>query len=272
MKRVKFLESKVLPQADLVILGAPLEATETFRGGVRKAPDEIRKASQSIESYSPFFNYDLKDLNFSDLGNLSLGGKFKNDLNLIEKKIATLVSEKKKFVIIGGEHTVSLGIVKGIQKVRGENFQVIIFDAHSDFRDNWEGKRINHATVIRRLYEINEKLNVVGVRSFYGYEDYSQSIYTTLEETKKRLKKKLPVYLSIDMDVLDAAIAPGVTNPEPDGLKFAQILDFIHFLKEFSILGIDVVEVSPSFDPSQITSITAARLIVEGLIAMSYRG
>ncbi|MEA3368925.1 MAG: agmatinase [Candidatus Ratteibacteria bacterium] len=267
---VKFLESKFLPQADFVILGVPLEVTETFRGGVKQAPDEIRKASRSIESYSPFFNRDLKNLQFSDSGNLSLSGKLGPDLNLIEKYISALTAEKKRFVVLGGEHTLTLGIVKGIKKILDEDFQVVIFDAHSDFRDNWQGEKINHATVTRRLREITNKVSVVGARSFYGYEDYSQTIYTSLEDVKERLKRKLPVYLSIDMDVLDAAAAPGVTNPEPDGLSYAQVADFIHFLKDFSVLGMDIVEVSPSFDSSQITSITAAKLAMEGLLAMSF--
>ncbi len=268
---MKFLESKFLPQADFVILGVPIEATETFRGGVKDAPDEIRKASHSIESYSPFFNRDLKELQFSDLGNLSLGGQLRPDLDLIEKYISALTAVGKKFVVLGGEHTLTLGIVKGIKKALGEDFQVIIFDAHSDFRDSWQGEKINHATVTRRLTEITNKLSVVGARSFYGHEDYFQSIYTSLEDVRKRLKREFPVYLSIDMDVLDAAVAPGVTNPEPDGLSYAQVADFIHFLKDFSILGMDVVEVSPSFDPARITSITAAKLVVEGLLAMSFK-
>jgi len=265
---VKFLESKNFPQAKLAILGIPLEATETFRGGVKKAPDEIRKASHSLESYSRFLNYDLKDLNFSDLGNLSLNGKLIEDLNLIEKKTSSFLKEKKKFVAIGGEHTISLGIMKGIEEILGQNFQVVIFDAHSDFRDNWEGEKVNHATVVRRLQEINDKLRVVGTRSFYGQEDYSQKIYVTLQEAKKWLRRELPVYLSLDMDVLDASFAPGVGNPEPDGLSYAQVAGFIHFLKDFSILGMDLVEVNPAFDPSGITSITAAKMIIEALIAM----
>lgn len=267
---VKFLESKKLPQAKFVILGLPLEATETFRGGVKEAPDEIRRVSESLESYSYFFNRDLKDLNFSDLGNLTLNKKLEESLNLIKRKIFSLVSKGKRFVAIGGEHTVTLGIVKGIQKVWKKNFQVVIFDAHSDFRKDWQGERLNHSTVIRRLKELNDKISVVGTRSFYGSEDYSQGIYTTLEEAKRRLIRKLPIYLSIDMDALDASLAPGVTNPEPDGLTYAQIVDFIHFLKDFSIVGMDVVEVTPLYDPAQITAITAAKLVIEGLIAMSF--
>jgi len=268
--QVKFLGSKTLSQADLLVLGIPLEATETFRGGVKEAPDEIRKASQSIESYSYFLNRDLKDLNFSDLGNLSLSGKLEDDLNLIEKKITTLVSEKKKFVVIGGEHTLSIGIVRGIKKVLEKDFQIVILDAHSDFRDEWERQKINHATVSRRIYELNNNLFVAGVRSFYSREDYSQKFYVSLEEIKKMLKKEIPVYLSLDIDVLDASIAPGVTNPEPGGFNYAQVVDFIHFLKDFSVLGMDLVEVSPSFDPAQITSITAAKAIVEALVSMSF--
>lgn len=268
---MKFLRSKSTPEPSLVILGVPLEATETFRGGVSKAPDEIRRVSQSLESYSVFFNRDLRNLNFNDLGNLSLKGKVEDDLSLLEKKIASLVTAGKKFFVLGGEHTVSVGIAKGITRVLRDDFQVVIFDAHSDFRDNWEGQKINHSTVTRRIHEINRNISVIGVRSFYGYEDYSQPIYTTLEETRKKLNQQIPVYLSIDIDALDVSVAPGVTNPEPDGLKFAEIWDFIHFLKDFSIVGMDLVEVSPPFDPAQITSITAAKLVIEGLFSMSYR-
>ncbi|MFN4180534.1 MAG: arginase family protein, partial [Armatimonadota bacterium] len=144
--------------------------------------------------------------------------------------------------------------------------QVAVLDAHSDWRDSYNGSRYSHACTIRRIWEMVEgRVWVAGTRSFVGNEDWSR--YVPIEDLPKKLDPSRPTYLSIDIDALDPSLCPGVGNPEPGGLRYEQVISLFQALRDFTIVGMDIVEVHPPYDPAEVTAITAAKLAQEGILA-----
>ncbi|MCX7831481.1 MAG: agmatinase [Actinobacteria bacterium] len=257
-----------------LLVGLPLDVTETYRPGAKEGPDAIRNASVSIETYSPFLDLDLSEYNIADYGNINLDGlDIERAIEIIYKKARELSSYKIGF--FGGEHTVSLGILKAM-KERYENLYVVVADAHTDLRDEYEGQKINHATWLKRAIEFIQPENIIllGVRSGTR-EEFAHRLLEMREDadlddgTIHKLEKADAVYLSIDIDALDAPYVPGCGNPEPGGLHYKEMEELVHWLgTSTNLVGFDIVEVAPKYDVSQITAITAARLARE-IIASS---
>ncbi len=260
--------SSSLEDAEVVLFGIPYDATQSFKPGSRFAPTAIREASWNFEDFSVFFGRDVKPS--FDAGNVCADGNFQ-DLML---EVSTFMKgfEGKKTVMLGGEHTVTYAVSENFDK----EVCFVVFDAHFDMRDEFDGSIYNHACTVRRIMEKHEVV-LIGVRSCTRQElEFAESegvkFYTSFEcekrwnEIIKELKRELPekIYLSVDMDAFDPAYAPGVSTPEPFGLRPAVYLDF---LKAFGsrIVGIDVVEVVP--DAEKVTPSLAAKLIVEFLCA-----
>ncbi|HUJ69139.1 MAG TPA: arginase family protein, partial [Syntrophorhabdales bacterium] len=151
---------------DLVLLGCPLDATSSFRGGTRFAPESVRRASWTLETYSPYLKLDLEDVLFRDEGNLELRqGDLGYSLDLIESASAGIAGRGGRALILGGEHLITLPILKAVKGVHGP-IQVIHFDAHCDLRDEYEGQKLSHATVMKRVKELNGlEIASIGVRS-----------------------------------------------------------------------------------------------------------
>jgi agmatinase len=258
------------------ILGCPLDMTSTFKSGSDKAPNAIREASESIETYSPFFDKDLEDLPFVDLGDLDIAGdSVENALAKIENAAAEILRLHGLPLSIGGEHTVTLGIVKAFKRIYPE-FVVVHLDAHTDLRDDYEGNPLNHATVIKRVAELIGAQNLVqmGIRSgtrpeFRWMKDNGTLIHWTAGAEKQLLKRlgQKPVYLTLDLDVMDPACFPATGNPEAGGWFYNDMERFLRVLTEVNIVGIDVVELNPALDPSGASTILAAKIIRELLIA-----
>ncbi len=252
------------------ILGCPLDVTSTYRTGSSEAPSAIRISSDSIESYCPFLDRELADHPFSDLGDLRLAGKSLEDkLNEIQVNVEKILEQRGIPLCIGGEHTVTLPIMEAFNKHFGK-FVILHLDAHSDLRDSYEGQTINHSTVMRRVVEIigHENLIQFGVRSgtreeFHWIREHGvlASFRPGLENTLLNRIAGRPVYLTLDLDILDPACFPGVGNPEAGGWSYNLLERFIKFLAHVDIIGLDVVELMPSVDNSEMSSITAAKII-----------
>lgn len=269
---------KTFQEADYVILGIPFDLTSTFRSGARFAPSAIREASLNIETYSFRSGIDVEDLRLHDLGDLDIAGEVGETLKRIELVVKELLEAKKLPVIIGGEHTLTLGAMRAV----GSNTALVSFDAHLDLRDEYMGRRFSHTTFMRRISEqIKPKeMFEIGIRAVCKEElDYAKKSgiqfltvqkirgdgpEKTIENVMKAIADFEKIYLTIDMDVLDPAFAPAVQNPEPDGLSMQMFLDILCGLCDHRIVAFDLVEVTPHYDQC-ITAVQAAKTIFEVL-------
>lgn len=244
-----------------------MDLTQTFRFGSKEGCDCIRYYSESIEDYSPILKRDLSDVNYVDVGNILLPQSFKA-LTLIENVISSLANEFKRFIFLGGEHLITLPIVKAL-KNKYKNLTVIQFDAHLDLRDEYMGEKLSHATVMRRIHDLNLKIYQFGIRSG-SKEEYEYAYkYGTIVDNIKNLKINDPVYITIDMDFFDPAYCPGVTNPEPCGFNPKDFLEIIYDI-DLNLIGFDIVEIAPVYDISGITCITAAKIVREMILKFFY--
>lgn len=252
------------------ILGCPLDVTSTYKRGSDAAPQSIRISSESIETYCPKLDRDLSDYPFADLGDLRLdGANLEAKLSEIYNNILNILDQGGTPLVLGGEHTVTLPIVQAFKK-RYNEFVLLHLDAHSDLRESYEGHTINHSTVMRRAVELIGPQNLIqlGIRSgtreeFVWIRNHRvlSSFEPGGEKTLTRRIDGRPVYLSLDLDVLDPSCFPGVGNPEPGGWSYQLMERFISFLSTLNIIGIDVVELMPEIDKSEVSSITAAKII-----------
>ena len=254
---------------DLILLGCPLDATSSFRGGTRFAPDSFWKASWTLETYSPYLKLDLEEIAFRDEGNLELRqGDLGYCLDLIEAAMAEIAGLGSRALILGGEHLATLPIVKALKGLY-KDIQIVHFDAHCDLRDEYEGQRLSHATVMKRVKELTgAEILSIGVRSGTRQEFDELVPIGSPEAIAARLKKDLPVYITFDMDVFDPSAAPGVTTPEPGGLFFDQVIEYFRVFMGMNIVGADIVELSPDYDTTLVSSITTAKVSREILMLM----
>lgn len=256
--------------AQIVIVGFPLDLT-VARPGTSGGPEAIRLVSDLIEEYSLNLKRGLNELAICDLGDIQDSARDMEDqLKLIASQINRL--KGKRIVSLGGEHTISLPIVQSLITSYPE-LRVLQIDAHTDLRDSYEGKRLSHATVIRRIAELigEGRVYQLGIRSG-EQEDFEpgKTRLSTLSHLSPDWLNELmpsPVYLTIDIDVLDPAYAPGVGVPEPGGITTQILLELIYSLRTLNIIGFDLVEVSPPFDPGSITSVAAAKIIREAMLS-----
>ncbi len=262
---MRFLEAGQVDNAQVVILGAPFEEASSYRKGSAFAPAAIRRASQSIESYSAIFRADLRDVALGDAGDLTLSTQIEEALSQIADAVEKILRAGRFVVVLGGDHSVTIGVIAGMRRVIPQ-LQVAVLDAHSDWRDSYNGSRYSHACTVRRIWEMVEgRVWVAGTRSFVGNEDWSR--YVPIEELPSKLDPSRPTYLSIDIDALDPSLCPGVGNPEPGGLRYEQVISLFKAMRNLTIVGMDIVEVHPPYDPAEITAVTAAKLVQEGILA-----
>lgn len=263
-------------KAKVVILGCPYDGSASFRPGARFGPSAIRKASWGIETYSPYFRKDLGHYAIHDMGDLELPlGEKSIAFDWIRKAVRVILEAKKFPILLGGDHLITLPIVEEILKVYPD-LHLIHLDAHADLRDHYLGETLSHSTVMRRVVERIGKgrLFQVGVRSGTQEEFSLSGRWKSLVEVKgrsltslvKRLGKK-PVYLSLDFDLLDPGFFPGVGTPEPGGLTFREFLSLLKDLRPLKVIGFDLVELTPDYDSTHISSVTAATILREMILA-----
>lgn len=266
--------------AAAVIFGAPFDATTSYRPGARGASRTMRAESYSIETYSPYQDGDLTDYAIYDGGDLDLPfGNPARALSLIEAQTAAILTDGKLPVMIGGEHLVTLGSVRAAA-VCYPDLHIIHFDAHADIRDTYAGEKLSHATVMRRCWELvgDQRIFQFGIRSgereefIWGKEHLccSRFGFSGLDDVVRSLAGK-PVYLTIDLDVLDPAVFPGTGTPEAGGVSFMTLLEAIRLCAGLQIAACDITELSPPLDPSGIATATALKVLRELLIAILAR-
>ena len=266
-------------ESGIVIFGAPFDGTASYRPGARFAPSAIRNESYSIETYSPYQDKDLcdKDIKVFDGGDLELCfGNTEKVLNQIKYFTNNIISDNKLPVMIGGEHLVTLGAIMAIFE-KYPDLHIIHFDAHADMRDDYLGEKLSHATVMRRCHDLlgDNKIFQFGIRSgereefiFSQKHNFiSKFNFDGLDEIINKLKNK-PVYFSLDLDILDPADFPGTGTPEAGGVNFKELLAAVFEVFKLNIVGIDINELSPVYDPSGRSTSLACKLLREILLAV----
>jgi len=265
-QRLSFLGTNLpYPEARVVILGVPLERTTSWRGGQAQGPNAIRSASDSVEFFSHHFRKDVRDAKIADLGDLDPYRSLEEILAEEEAEVERILRDGKVPVVLGGEHTVVIPAVRAARKFGP--LQVLALDAHSDLREEYLGLKVCHATALRRAWEVAENLVVIGARSFFG-PDLEEPVFANLHDFTKKLQQDLPIWLSVDLDVFDPSLCPGVTNPEPGGISWAEFLEILKELKRFKVLGMDLVELAPIWDPSGVSAVCAAKVLIETIAAL----
>jgi agmatinase len=265
-----------LKEASAVILGCPYDGSASFRPGARFGPSAIRRASWGIETYSPYLNRDLGQLSIHDMGDLELPpGDKKISLDLIRKAVRKILSWNKFPISLGGDHLITLPIVEELVK-NYPQLQIVHIDAHTDLREKYLGESVSHCTVMRDLINhIGEgRLFQIGIRS--GTEEEfklarkMRSIIPlnpgSLGSMIKRIGNK-PVYITLDLDVLDPSLLPGIGTPEPGGLTFHEFISLLKKLQTLHVIGFDIVELTPDYDPTQVSSVTASVILREMILA-----
>ncbi len=254
-----------------ILLGCPLDATSCFRAGTRFAPESIRKASWTLETYSPYLKADLDEIAFHDAGSLELRqGDLSFSLEAIEAAVAEIGQNGSKPLLLGGEHLITYPALKAL-KGRFEGIQIVHFDAHCDLRNEYEGQRLSHATVMKRVSDLGgSKVFSIGIRSGTRQEFEEVLLVGSPQLLAARLAREKPIYVTFDMDVLDPSCAPGVTTPEPGGLSFNEVMEYFSVLKGKDIIGADIVELSPDYDTTLVSSISAAKIAREMLMLLHF--
>lgn len=255
--------------AGMVVLGCPLDATSSFRGGTRFAPDSIRKASWTLETYSPYLKRDLEDMRFVDAGNLELRpGDLAYSLQTIEDAITGILERGRKALALGGEHLMTYPVLKAVRR-HFDDLQIVHFDAHCDLRNEYEGQRLSHATVMKLVKELGGcELFQIGIRSGTRQEFEELAAVDSPASLAARLNRDKPVYITFDLDVLDPSLAPGVTTPEPGGLTFREAMGYFAPLAGMNIIGADLVELAPDYDATFVSSVAAAKVVRELLMLL----
>ena len=258
--------------ADIIMLGLPFDGTVSYRSGSRFAPEQIRLASWGLEDYSPRFDRHLEDVNFHDAGDLEfpLGNTYKS-LDLIEKNVEEIYKDGKRVFGIGGEHLVTLPEIKAVSKFY-KDLAIVHFDAHTDLREEYLGEEMSHSAVIRHASKIvgPENIKQIGIRSGMKEEWEFMKEYKTLisEYSELDVLKDKKIFVTVDLDVLDPSVMPGTGTPESGGMQFNELIGGLEYLKNFDIIGADVVELAPDYDASGVSTAVATKVIRELLMVM----
>ena len=287
--------------ADIVIVGAPFDGGTTHRSGAKFGPQAIRGADylphDGSRPHMALRTDGLKDLKVVDAGDLAmLSGDTEGALALLEKATELITRSGAIPVILGGDHTIAAGDVTGVARVKGwGRVSMIHFDAHADTGEDHFGALHGHGTPMRRLIESGavrgDRFLQLGLRGYWpepatlawmaernmkSYEMteiHHRGLTAVMDEAFGILTDECEgVFLSVDIDVVDPGMAPGTGTPEPGGLTSRELLEAVRRIcLELPIVGIDVVEVAPAYDSSEITAILANRVVLEALSAIAKR-
>lgn len=266
-----FSESrKTYETADIILLGIPLDVTVSFRPGTRFASSAIRETSWHLEDYNYLADENILDVPFFDMGDLHLTGNLDNNFKEIKSVIKRILDDRKRPLSIGGEHLITFPIIQAISEYYPD-LHVIVFDAHTDLSDSYRNMQLSHTNVIRLVYDIvgsnrifmfgtrtgtKEDKKFINGRIVSSYDPPSDEILEGLEDK--------PVYISIDVDVLDPSVAPGVGTPELLGWKYEELYKTIRRFDRLNhIVGADIVEICPPYDRTEVTTLIGAKIVRE---------
>ncbi|MDO5319890.1 MAG: agmatinase [bacterium] len=267
--------------ANIVLFGAPYDSTTSFRPGTRFGPNAMRMESFGIETYSMLCNRDIvDDTAVFDSGDLELPfGNQEQTLAMIEERAAEILADGKRPFLLGGEHLVTLGSVRAVAK-KHPDLHIIHFDAHADLREDYLGNPLSHACVLRRCHDLlgDGRIFQFGIRS--GTREERQFMLDghvktelfsdqTLRGVVEKIGSKTPVYLTIDMDVLDPSEFPGTGTQEAGGFHYNQLVNDMRLIcQNLNIVGIDNVELNPGLDPSGRSTALACKFLREELLSL----
>ena len=276
--------SSAYDKSRFVFFGVPYDKTSTYRAGSRFAPGALRDVSANMELYSVRSKVDLEQVAVHDWGDVDIVENLVETLDRVKSVCSELLDSKKIPIMAGGEHSVTKAAADALPDDTG----LVSFDAHLDLRDEFLGEKLSHATFMRRVSEKigSDHIMEVGIRAFSRPElDFTRKSGVTMitpqdlreagiSKTAQRIRGFLSrfshSYVTVDIDVLDPAFAPGVGNPEPDGLSTDELLTLIDASMEENIVGFDLVEVSPQLDSGQ-TAAVGVKVIFEAIAALSAR-
>lgn len=260
--------------AEIAILPVPYDGTSTWLKGADKGPQAILEASPNMEFYDIETDSEVYTHGIATLEPVTENSSPEAMAAEVEKRVDAILTDKKFPVLLGGEHSVSIGAFKAVAK-HYDTFSILQLDAHSDMRDEYEGSSYNHACVMARGKEITDSVAQVGIRStaveekhnidpgriFYAHEIKEAGNSTWMYEVSQKLHDN--VYLTIDLDVLDPAYMPSTGTPEPDGLTYREILNFLRLINaRHNIIGLDVVELCPN-EINKAPDFLASKLIYQ---------
>ncbi|KAA0546158.1 agmatinase [Bacillus sp. BGMRC 2118] len=266
----------------VVLYGMPMDWTVSYRPGSRFGPARIREVSIGLEEYSAYLDRELEDVKYFDAGDIPLPfGNPQRSIDMIEEYVDSLLAKDKFPLGMGGEHLVSWPVIRAMYK-KYPDLAIIHMDAHTDLREHYEGEPLSHSTPIRKAAELIGPENVYsfGIRSGMKEEfEWAKNVgmhiskFEVLEPLKEILPKLAgrPVYVTIDIDVLDPAHAPGTGTVDAGGITSRELLASIHEIarSEVNVVGGDLVEVAPIYDHSEQTANTASKLIREMILGWS---
>jgi agmatinase len=256
----------------IVLVGVPMDFTCSFRPGTRFGPQKIREVSIGIEEYSIYMDKSLEDYDYFDSGDLDLPfGNVEKSLEMIGQATKEILDDGKFPLFIGGEHLISVPVIREVYNKYGDDLVVIHFDAHADLREGYLGCPNSHASAIRRLVDFMPGKNIYqfgirsGTKEEFEYAKANTNMFTieVLEPLKKVVDKfkGRPVHFTLDIDVVDPAYANGTGTPEPGGISSKELIQALNVMKDLNIVGFDIVEVSPHYDQSDRTVLLAAKII-----------
>lgn len=268
-------------KSQLVLVGAPMDFTVSFRPGTRQGPQAVRAVSIGLEEYSVRLDSDLADYQYFDAGDIALTfGQVEESLHRIGQVVQRILQDGKFPLVLGGEHLISLPVIEQVAK-KHPGLKLLHFDAHADLREDYMGQSLSHASVIRKAVDLVGGKNIYqfGIRSgtrdefTFARENTNMFIGQVLEPLKKILPELAghPVHITLDIDVVDPAYAPGTGTAEPAGCSSAEILEAIYLMKDLNVVGFDLVEISPVYDHSERTAILGSKLVREAILAFGKR-
>ena len=266
-----------LAGAGIVLFGIPFEGRVNLRRGADHGPRELRLASDSIETYSPFLGRDLEDLAIADLGDCELGdGTPREQLARAREEIRRFWRPGLRPVMLGVDHTATLAVIEVLAPAIPD-LRILQLDAHPDLREEFLGERYNYASAMARVMDVvaPERVFQVGMRTG-AREEYQRKAphlfpahrVKPLEAVRGLLPELQahPLYVTIDVDVLDPSEAPGTGAPEPCGLTATELVEIVRLLAPCQIVGTDLMEVAQAWDPSGRTGITASWILREAIL------
>lgn len=266
--------SRDVSSAATVILGIPYDGGTSYRAGAAAAPNDVREASQSIETYSPVLRRDLEDLVYADAGDVDLSGL---DPKAVMERIADTLEEHVRagrFVVsIGGDHSISIGTTAGSHRVH-EDIAHVVFDAHLDMRPEYDGSEYSHACGTRHMSKAGPTVALgirSGARTEFADADAMLAAWSAdldIPAEARRTIGSRPVHLSLDLDVLDPSILAGTGTPEPGGATYKELRAAVLALSDLNIVAVDLCEVSPNFDASGVSAVVAAELVREVILGL----
>lgn len=283
-----------VPRADVAVVGVPFDSGVSYRPGARFGPTHVREASRLLRPYNPALDVSPFDVaQVVDAGDIAVNPFNINEaIETIEGAATDLTKDGTRLVTIGGDHTIALPLLRAAASVHGP-VALVHFDAHLDTWDTYFGAEYTHGTPFRRAVEEGivdtEALSHVGTRGpLYGKKDleddrrfgfgivtssdvYYQGVREVVDKLRDRLGNR-PVYVSIDIDVLDPAHAPGTGTPEAGGMTSRELLEILRGFRGLNLIGADVVEVSPAYDHAEITGVAASHVAYDlvSLLAMRH--